>query len=204
MPMYVEKGRALLFHLAAMVDVNECALEWLPDAERAAYYKKLFKAMALDKAQLDFASTGKAAEDDEITTNEQLFSRVHAQLLESAGDIRGDVDKALEWWSNAESNPRAHKAAIFFTESARAFLAMQASSASAERLLSAAGRVEDAMRHNQSAAVLEMTLVIRAFVKRELGLDGQKLVYSDVGSAYGKLIKIMAAKIASIRARDQS
>jgi hypothetical protein len=92
----------------------------------------------------------------------------------------------------------------FSRSPARAFLAMQASSASAERLLSAAGRVEDAMRHNQSAAVLEMTLVIRAFVKRELGLDGQKLVYSDVGSAYGKLIKIMAAKIASIRARDQS
>jgi hypothetical protein len=70
-PMYVEKGRALLFHLAAMVDVNECALEWLPDAERAAYYKKLFKAMALGQGTarlcLDGQSSGGRRDYDQRT-----------------------------------------------------------------------------------------------------------------------------------------
>jgi hypothetical protein len=191
---FKEKRRALLFHLASMVDVNECALDWLAREEREAYYKKLYKAMALDKAQLDYAASDRVATAADIATNEQLFGRVHASLLASMGDSRGNVDLALQWWRGVEANPRGHKEAMFFTDSARAFLAMQASSASAERLFSDAGNiVEGAMRHNQSTATLEMNVVVRAFVKSELG----GLANASIAPAYQNLVKKNAAKVAS-------
>jgi hypothetical protein len=164
--------RALLFHMAAMFDVNECSLDWLDAPMRGDYFTKLYKAIALDKVEVDKATGAHVpyASDPALrrTVFEYNFQNTHQQMLQSLElNGRRAVDEALVWWRAIDTTRRDTDALPFVTV-ARAFLAMQASSASAERLFSDAGNVEGAKRHNQSTAVLEMNLVIRKWVLSEL------------------------------------
>ena len=94
-----------------------------------------------------------------------LIVMMHGALqrsLQAAG--RCEPNAALQWWRNAELNPAQHASCLMLIKAARAFLAMQASSASAERLFSSAGNNESGNRHNQPTETMEMQLVIRKFV----------------------------------------
>jgi hypothetical protein len=98
----------------------------------------------------------------------------------------------LAWWRAVEANPPELDNARFVT-SARAFLAMPASSASAERLFSDAGNVEGAMRHNQSTATLDMNLVVRG---AELPAhDGDASSLANTTEMLAKLVKSVCNKV---------
>jgi hypothetical protein len=191
------KRRALLFHMAAMMDVNECALDWLPTAEREPYYEQLCHALALNNAQLAFSSDGVVQTAAEVQLSALLLKRTHANLLAQLNKAnRQNVDAALNWWRAVEANPLANIDAARFIMSARAFLAMPASSASAERLFSDAGNVENAKRHNQSVAVLDMMLILRGWVRSELqARDSDSSGLANTREAYAELVRRVCRKV---------
>lgn len=148
------------------MDVNECALDWLPPAERAAYYEQLWRALALNNAQLVFSAGGPAQTVDDIELAVALLKRALANMrAHLIANSRQSVDAALTWWRTVEANPLSDIDSARFVMTGRAFLAMPASSAAAERLFSDLGNIEDAKRHNQSVAVLDMMVMIRGWVR---------------------------------------
>ena len=155
--------RARLFHMAAMFDVNECTLDWLEEGLREPYYTKLYAQVAAEAVAI--------SKNSDVQTYEGLFRSVHRALVNDLkGSGRRGVDVALNWWRDVDVVTVPFATCMATT--ARAFLSMQASSASAERLFSAAGYVEGGNRHNQSMAKMEMELVIRKWVLSELSVDG--------------------------------
>ena len=76
---------------------------------------------------------------------------------------------------------------------ARAFLSVQATSASVERLFSEAGNSESGNRHSQSAPMLEMLLVIRKWARSRLSFgdldpaDIEETPLQDAGNNFRRL-----------------
>ncbi len=84
------------------------------------------------------------------------------------------IEYTLQWWRNIEkgnirelTKKRLYSAPLF-VDAARAFLSIQASSASAERLFSDSGNQEGSRRHHGDPAYAEMLLFIRTFTKSRL------------------------------------
>ena len=95
--------------------------------------------------------------------NSQMVSE-----LEEMG--RKNVDETLSWWHTVENSKvrdlqtRQMLSACEFMGIARAFLSVQASSASAERLFGDAWHQEGDRRQHADPALAEMLLMIRSYV----------------------------------------
>lgn len=132
-----EPGRVLLFHIAAMLGVNECSLEFLNCAadEKEDYLKRLY--------------------------SDVIREAVHQEkrgALSNKG--RRDPSAALMYWKDANAT-RTMISPVPFSTVARAAFSSQTSSAPAEGLLSDLGTREC----NQSQFLLTTTLELAEMIR---------------------------------------
>jgi hypothetical protein len=171
---FLKQRRALLHHMAALLDVNECGLEWLAQSERAGYVTELQRAIIIDKCELD-AAVGVPAPDvrRRMVFEVQLENVTRLLQEELLQQDRRLPAEALSWWARAsrDQSSTAFADTLPFRTVARALLAMQASSASVERLFSHAGNTEANKRHNLNTHNLEMMLVIRKWALSRIATD---------------------------------
>lgn len=155
---------ALQLHIASLFDVNECGLDFIPVADRSDYEKVLIKALLrelpsiLDPYQHEIRY-------------EAVFETVLKRLRKNLDEHgRREPNEALRFWrkiANARSGElAAEKIQLvpFLMDAARAYLSIQASSASAERLFSDAGLQEGARRQHTDPSMSEMLLTMRHLV----------------------------------------
>ena len=152
--------RILLFHLAAVLDVNECELEFLRlnKMDRESYFTKLHDAVAREAIEIGGAGPF------ERTQLQTMFSMFHLSMREELKKHgRREPSHALLFWKKMNSEV-TYISPVPFNKVARACLSSQASSASAERLFSNLGRMEGRERQSMLSSTLEMTEMIRVFV----------------------------------------
>lgn len=134
-PMASAARRTLLFYLVALVDVNECELDfldWTP-FERQSYFSSLYEALVKDVVELDDFV---ALSDSVLKVLFELFLKQMRETLKREG--RKEPNQALVYWKSMNHNAGL-VSSVPFNMVARAFLAAQASSAAAERLFSDSG-----------------------------------------------------------------
>jgi len=106
--------------------------------------------------------------------------------LEDSG--RKKSETALSWWWSIENSKvrdlqdRRLLSTCEFVDAARAFLSVQASSASTERLFGDAGHFEGDRRQHCDPALTEMLLTIRSFVSSRIERGSSCEGYCDHGS----------------------
>ena len=130
------------------MDVNECTLDWITSNEqRDEYLQLLAKVIVSELPELLGCSFS------DIVQTESMFILVHEQMVSNVRkNGRLHPNEALEWWkwadtsSTSDLRQRKLYLAPLFIEAARAYLSIQASSASAERLFGDAGYYEGARR----------------------------------------------------------
>jgi hypothetical protein len=202
---HLQQRRAVLFHMAAMLDVNECSLDWLPESERAAYYVEMYRAIALDKAAIAHTADEAVVHDaDELAGSRSSCKHVHTRLM---ADLqmhgRREAETALQWWRAASTDNSIIQHVVSLQTAARAVLSMQASSAPAERLFSNSGNLEGDNRHCAAPETMEMYLIIRRFVLSRLGGDplGDDIMPMAPGTRqFYNLCHSVAAKVQSAAA----
>ena len=103
------------------------------------------------------------------------FLSVHkATVAELDRDRRREPNYAFEWWWSVENGSvvdlrkRRLSLASLFLDPARAFLLIQASFASAERLFGDGGYQEGTCRQGTGSSVTEMLLMVRSYVVAHL------------------------------------
>jgi len=201
-PTYLLHRRAVLFHMAAMLDVNECSLDFLPSSESAGYYKLMIGCIALDHAANMHTKDGHVVSDDGIASARYACSNLHIALLADLNKHgRREPEWALQWWREAPKRQDVQMFEALLRPTARALLSMLASSAPAERLFSDAGNLEGGNRHNAATATMEMFLIIRRFVLSELNGANFSPDTSDImpmsaeAQAFTRLVTSIASKI---------
>lgn len=167
---YRHPKQALLLHVAALFDVNECNMEWIgSEADRSSYVNILLDAAVRELPNV----LGKSF--DANANYKQSLATVHCEMrkhLQSNG--RMEANAALEWWNSIENGSvtdlrnRNLLLAPLFIDLARAFLCIQASSASIERVFGDAGYQEGSRRQHTQDSVTEMLFLIRSFVKSRI------------------------------------
>lgn len=182
--------RVLLFHIAAVMDVNECELEFLSvsKCDRESYIQGLHKAVA--REALELGDTGKLNFNQLVTTFGMLHDEMR-EVLKTSG--RREAKYALLYWkgineTTSYSSPKA------FNRLAGAALASQASSASSERLFSDLGMLEGRERQSMLSDTLHVTETIRAFCKGNL--ERNELPQTGTLHPQGAAFKRIATKIA--------
>lgn len=126
-----------------------------------------------------------------------LRTRLHGELNNEG---RRRTNCTLDWWREVESRTVAELRwerlyfAPLLVDVARAFLSIQASSASAERLFGDAGHGESDRRLHGDSPITEMMLFIRSYVQESLS---QKHLQRIFLSGKGQCMKDLAEKIAS-------
>ena len=178
--------RVLLFHIAAIVDVNECELEFLglSSSERELYISNMYKAVA--REALELGGTGSLT----LTQLETLFGMLHSEMREELKKCgRREPSHALSYWKTCNNvisfcSPKA------FNALAKAALASQASSASAERLFSDLGMLEGRQRQSLLSDTLQMTEKICVYVKTYLkdNIIPQHCLLHPQASSFKRLI----------------
>lgn len=188
-----EARRVLLFHVAAIMDVNECCLDFLDCSEndRKAYKKVLFSAVVREAVELE-SSLAPRAERLEV-----VFGLLHDEMREVLEEkCRRDPSAALLFWEQANQTSTMISPVPFNTI-ARAALSSQASSAPAERLFSDLGRREGNQSQSLLSSTLEMSEMIRVFVCNELKnapLHQNGLMHPK-GDAFRRLVRVVAHEI---------
>ena len=188
--------RTLLFHVACLADVNECSLDWLPKTcDRNEYFDFLYDIFELEISPI------LGTEFDPAAHTGLKFKSIHLKVLEnSEGNGRGESSSALAWWHTIEkatvSDLRRRKLyqAPLFMDLDRAFLSIQSSSASAERLFSDSGSYVVSNRQHTDSSIEEMLLMIRSYVQdRVRASNGQNsfLVgkHRSLGTSRKKLLQ---------------
>jgi len=158
--------------------------------------------MRIDKSELErtqFAANRTAILQYQIGETHRLLR----EELTAKG--RRDPKEALEWWrcSALAANSEQYNDATPFRTVARALLAMQTSSAAAERLFSQAGNAEANKRHNLAPQNLEMILVIRKWIWSRLSSDeleaqfdpSRATLLSDTSSQFVKICEYVSDKV---------
>lgn len=156
--------RVLLFHISAMVDVNECSLAFLDCSESAKrdYFKLLHSAVVRKAVELN------GSLQSNISQLEVIFSMLHGEMLKHFEENgRKESGAALIYWKECNEK-RGMISPVPFNMIARAALSKQASSAPAERLFSDLGRKEGNQSQSLLSSTLEMKEMIRAFVGNEI------------------------------------
>jgi len=199
--------QAATYQMCALFDVNECVLEFVPAAERAAYYKVLYAGVEKELPTL-------LRKYKEGRNYVSWIEGMHNAVLRShAHDGRGGPERPLLWWRELSKKgldeivdePDLVEAARL-TDVARCFLSVQASSASAERMFSDAGHGNTHQRQSMPMYTLEMLLVIRAFVKRRVEAAAQQAVsvaQTDLHSARSAHVLVVVRQIANAVATKQ-
>ncbi|KAI0563687.1 hypothetical protein FGB62_35g07 [Gracilaria domingensis] len=185
--------RVLLFHLAALLDVNECGLEILGDTqdERETHFRLLDEALARDVIMMDSSCRLSTAS---LAT---LYGRFHAHIRETL-KVRGrnEPNEALTYWQNSNTSPGL-VSPFPFNNVARAFLASQASFAAAERLFSNLGRREGTQCQSLLSRTLEMFEVIRGYVENELqsAADVQNGLLHSKAASFKRIARKIDCKV---------
>lgn len=188
-----EPRRALLFHIAAMLDVNECGLDFLrcTDDEKVEYVNILERAVVREAIELD----GDLARDEEMLVT--IFKGFHKNMrswLEKHG--RCAANAALEYWKRVNTTTQMISP-VPFNLVAQAALSSQASSAAAERVFSDLGRIEGSQRQSLLSGTLEMTEVIRGFVTNELSkqTDRQTSLLHSQATQFREIVDRVSVEI---------
>lgn len=188
-----EPRRVLLFHIAAILDINECELECLsiPSCEKDAYFQSLYSAVAREAIEL--GDTGPFSED-QLTSTFSMFHDNMRQELKSHS--RRAPQYALQFWKEMNSKV-SFTSPLAFNKLAKASLSSQASSSSAERLFSNLGRSEGRERQATLNSTLEMTEMIRGFMKMQIEdtVTVQRGLLHPVGAAFKKAVQLVALEV---------
>lgn len=185
--------RVVLFHIAALMDINECEFEWLQlqNEDKDEYISSLYAAVAREAIAL--GETGLFNQSQ----LKSMFGLFHGHMraeLKKRG--RKSPEYALKFWKGMNETV-TYTSPLAFNTVARAFLSTQASSASAERLFSDLGRTEGRERQSLMSSTLEMTEMIRVFVNMDIedstlpqrGLQNPKAV------AFKRTVQKVARKV---------
>ena len=173
-----KERQAATFHMAAVLDGNECGMEWLPLAQRHEYVSILYKGVATDMLYLAEAF---GSVPDPLEVYVSAVRNVHTMLVDELdANGRQKVNAPLSWWARLSAmrgeeliSRSALLDAVKITPAARAYLSVPASSASCERLFSDAGTNDSYKRQSQSMAVHEMQLVVRSYCRMRLGMEDE-------------------------------
>ena len=156
--------RILLFHIASILDVNECELEYLQcsQRDRESYMKVLYTAVSREAMEHEANSV---FDIDQLSV---VFGLLHKNMRrELQSTSRKEPETTLDYWRKCNSEVSA-VSPLPFNKVIRAALSSQASSASAERLFSDLGRTEGRQRQTSLTSTLEMTELVRNYVNTEL------------------------------------
>ncbi|KAI0561249.1 hypothetical protein FGB62_89g118 [Gracilaria domingensis] len=188
-----EGRRVLLFHLAALLDINECELEFVGSTqyERDVYFHLLYGAQVREIQSLDECSQFSTTS---LETLADLFHTNMRQTLKENG--RKEPEEALMFWKSANERPGVVSPVPFNTV-ARALLASQASSAAAERLFSNIGRREGSQCQSLLSGTKEMCETIRVFVRNELRATDnvQRGLLHVRGEAFRRVARTIASMV---------
>ncbi|KAI0566289.1 Ribonuclease H-like protein [Gracilaria domingensis] len=173
-----EERRVILLHLAAILDVNECELDFLGENEsaREGYFSLLYDSLIGELRALD----------DTVSISgsclQVLFELFHDEMRNSLKrDGRKEPDEALHYWRRANECANA-VSSVPFNILVRAFLASQASSAAAERFFSDLGRRKGSKSQSLLSSTTEMCELWYASPKgRELYKNCSKNSYFGLG-----------------------
>lgn len=185
--------RALLFHIAAVLDINECEMEFI-DAKplsREQYIHVVQRAVVREAVELD---------DNLKAMGENLnilFGMLHDHMRSTLKKVgRKHPSEALTFWRKMNTgqpmiSPRP------FNNVAKAFLASQASSAASERLFSDLGQLEGSQSQSQLSSTLEMRELIRMYVLNEIEdtRGAQTSLLHPEGNAFKRLVTVVANEI---------
>ncbi|KAI0562610.1 hypothetical protein FGB62_57g211 [Gracilaria domingensis] len=170
--------RTLLFHLAVLLDVNECELEFLEDGieSRASYFRCCMIHW--------LAKSG------------HWMIHLHFLMRDSLKkNGRTEPNEALKYWKHCNEHIGL-VSLLPFNMVAKAFPASQASSAAAERLFSDLGRSEGCTSQSLLSSTLEMCELIRFFVRDEM--KAGSIVQSGLLHAKGEVFSRLVRKVSSL------
>lgn len=186
---------ATLLHTAALFDVNECGLEFIESDARESYKETLVDALV---SQLPDIYGG---EMDEGVNYKAAFMQIQKLMRDDLIKFgRREPDEALAWWRNmsnvtaSELQQRKISSVLHFLEPARAYLSIQASSASAERLFGDAGFQEGIRRQHTDPSMAEMLLTIRYLVMQRTDPS----VVQRLGAAQSGSLSVRATLITNL------
>lgn len=185
--------RTLLFHISAIMDINECQLEFIEDSplSKESYIKVVQRAVVREALELD-EKLQPMAENLGI-----LFHMLHDEMLRKLQHSgRKEPRAALSFWKEQNDNPGMISPKPFNLV-AKACLSSQASSAAAERLFSDLGKFEGNQAQEQLTSTLEMRELIRMFVLSEtveLRLQ-QSGVLHPQADAFQRLVKLVSDEV---------
>ncbi|KAI0557019.1 hypothetical protein FGB62_357g02 [Gracilaria domingensis] len=188
-----KERRVILFHLAAILEVIECELDFLGESEsaREGYFSLLYYSLIGELRALD----------DTVSISgsslQVLFELFHNEMRTSLKrDGRKESDEALHYWRRANECANL-VSTVPFNMLARAFLASQASSAAAERLFSDLGRREGSQSQSLLSSTTEMCELVRVFVRNELCCMGkeQSGMLHPKGESFTKVVRRIATLV---------
>lgn len=151
-----KKSEAVLMQAAAVFDINECDLCWLPAEQCETYTVELIKVVAHWSGA--FEDEPAYAEESHFCLLKWANRTLCNQLCENG---RRSVDECLRWWKADERWPSVHKII-------RGLFSVPASSAAAERLFSNASSIEGTNRSRLDTDVMGKLLTIKAYCKQQL------------------------------------
>lgn len=192
-PTYHKPRRVLLYHIAAMLDVNECQLEFIDPhpLSRAAYIQVLRRAVVREVVELDNSMSSISSQ------LEVIYGMLHDHMLTSLQkNGRREPNMALQYWKDLNENPGI-VSPVPFNMVAKACFAAQASSASAERLFSDLGKIENNQCQSLLSSTLEMTELLRVFVQNEVSgsLKLQSGFLHPEAAAFKRLVTQVATEV---------
>lgn len=187
-----EPRRVLLFHLTAMLDVNECELEFLQlsSADREQYITMMYSAAAREAIELgDYGGF-------QFKDLKRMFEMFHTHMRSQLKKNGSTPGYSLEFW-HENNKTVGYASPLAFNKLARACLCTQASSASADRLFSDLGRMEVRACQSMLTSTIEMKEIIRVFVDLKLQEikppQGQFL--HPKGVAFNRIVTEIAQKV---------
>ena len=155
--------RTLLFHIAAMLDINECQFDFIDVSplSRDAYINVVQRAVVREALELDEKLQPMA---DNLGV---IFRMMHDEMLRTLRSTgRKEPNAALSFWKHQNEKPGMISPKPF-NMVAQACLSSQASSAAAERLFGDLGKSEGNQAQEQLTSTIEMRELIRMFVLSE-------------------------------------
>lgn len=165
-PSLPSARRDLLFHISAVLYVNECYLEAVDENKmpRSAHYKLLYHSVVRESLELDGTM-------NDISENlPPIIAVLHkAMMCYNKSKGRQEPCEALKYWKELNESNVSMISPRPFNMVARSCLSSQASSAPAERLFSYLGKMENNQAQSMLCRTLQMTELIRIFVHHELG-----------------------------------
>lgn len=199
--------QALLLQCAAVFDVNECGLDWLEShVDRNQYAELLLDAIMIELREIYAGSQAHDfAEPSSIRRDLKQMRAVMLNDLQSNG--RRQPNQSLQYWrriANSSYNEMERNGTLStrrFAKAARAYLSLQATSASAERLFGVAGYQEGSRRTSSSTDHTEMLLLIRALIQARLDAGTVAPQVDDsfmAASRESKIIYTLAKQVAAM------